>query len=317
MDPKNRTRKMLRRNYARLMRRLGGLISPMEPRRSARASSGGAWFEPLESRTLLSLTVLGANPVPPIVWAPITNGSTSSSISPSNGTEFGTAYQGATGIAETYTISDPGFDAALKIGSITLPKGFSLTTAPAATLSAGASTTMVVTMPTGNVGTFSGNVSFKSNDPVNNSSFAFAITGAVVALPIKITGANITLPTKQVAIANGSNSTSTGNGTNFGSVAQGTVPVDEIYTITNTSKNPIPFSVNPILPSGFTLVPSEIPEPTMLEPNASTTFEVALDTANIGTFTGILTISAPSSVVIPGNAFTFKITGIVTARRPI
>jgi len=105
----------------------------------------------------------------------IANGS--SSPSSANGTNFGLVAPNAAEIDETFTITDEG-DTALAVGSVTLPSGFTMVSAPAATVDAGGTTSFTIGLPSSVLGIFAGNVSVPTNALINNP-YLFAITGRV------------------------------------------------------------------------------------------------------------------------------------------
>jgi hypothetical protein len=102
----------------------------------------------------------------------------SSTTSTTNGTNLGTAAVGAAPLSATFTIVNAG-NASLTISNMTMPTGFTLFGAPASSVAAGGSTTFTVVLETSSPGTFSGNISFNTNDP-NNDPFTFAITGVII-----------------------------------------------------------------------------------------------------------------------------------------
>lgn len=97
-----------------------------------------------------------------------------------NGTDFGTTDVG-TPISRTFTINNLG-DAALTVGTPTLPLGFSLGSFPSPIVTAGSSTSFTVTLDALAAGTYSGEVSFVNNDGDENP-FNFTITGNVAQVP--------------------------------------------------------------------------------------------------------------------------------------
>jgi hypothetical protein len=100
---------------------------------------------------------------------------------------------GATRLAEpvsrTFTIRNIGSQTLDLTAPITLPDGFSLTAAPAATsLAPGASTTFTVRLDAAADGTFTGNITIPTNDP-EHAAFNFAITGTTIPVQIIDDGA--------------------------------------------------------------------------------------------------------------------------------
>jgi hypothetical protein len=71
----------------------------------------------------------------------------------------------------------------MTLGSVSVPAGFSLLGSPAASVAPGGSTSFTIGLGTANVGTFSGAVSFSTNDP-NNPNFNFAIAGTIATAAV-------------------------------------------------------------------------------------------------------------------------------------
>lgn len=97
--------------------------------------------------------------------------------SPSDATDFGTVPQGAAAVVSTFTIQNTG-NAALVLGVIKAPPGYTVVTRPPRSIAAGASATFTLRLNTRKSGTFAGLVSLSSNDP-QASQFSFAVTGIV------------------------------------------------------------------------------------------------------------------------------------------
>ena len=122
------------------------------------------------------------------VAAHITLSSAGSTIS--NGQQaaitFGSLQQGQSGAVVTFTVQNVG-QASLTLGTPSVPSGFVLATAPATAVAVGASTTFSIQLLSTVIGTYSGAVTFATNDP-SNPNFQFPITGTVVA-----SGSTVTL----------------------------------------------------------------------------------------------------------------------------
>jgi hypothetical protein len=96
-----------------------------------------------------------------------------------DGTDLGPATQGGAAVSRTFTVRNDG-TAALTLGAVTVPTGFTLTEGLSASLAAGASDTFTVGLDTATVGTKAGDISFTTNDSDENP-FNFRITGTVNA----------------------------------------------------------------------------------------------------------------------------------------
>ena len=105
----------------------------------------------------------------------ITDGDTTPSAA--DGTDFGSVTLGGPAASRTFTVRNDG-TAALTLGVVTVPTGFTLTESLSTTLAAGASDTFTVQLDTATLGTKSGDVSFTTNDSDENP-FNFTITGIV------------------------------------------------------------------------------------------------------------------------------------------
>jgi len=129
--------------------------------------------------SLYELEVYGGSGAPEITVlgnaVSITDGDATPSAA--DGTDFGSVTQGGPTASRTFTVRNDG-TAALTLGAVTVPTGFTLTEGLSTTLAAGASDTFTVRLDTATLGTKSGEVSFTTNDSDENP-FNFAITGIV------------------------------------------------------------------------------------------------------------------------------------------
>jgi Ca2+-binding RTX toxin-like protein len=117
----------------------------------------------------------------------VTSGSTEifdndSSPSPADGTNFGTVAQGSAAVDHIFRVTNNG-TAALTLGTVTLPSGFTLLEPLNTSIAPGGGTdTFTVRMSTATLGTFTGQISFSTNDGTANP-FNFSITGTVAPPP--------------------------------------------------------------------------------------------------------------------------------------
>ena len=126
-------------------------------------------------------TVAPAEPLAAVSFAGNSVADNSSATATANGTSFGiTAITGAP-VSHTFTITNNG-NAALRTSNLTVPQGFSVFAYPAAT-SPRARARLLQSFSTMAIGTFSGNVTFTTNDPLNNP-YSFAIAGTVLLFPL-------------------------------------------------------------------------------------------------------------------------------------
>lgn len=94
-------------------------------------------------------------------------------------TSFGTATEGGSTISRTFTVSNSG-DKDLAISAVTVPNGYTITTALPSTIAVAANAPLVIRLNTATPGTKYGPVSIVSDDP-DASKFEFFITGTVNA----------------------------------------------------------------------------------------------------------------------------------------
>ncbi len=107
-----------------------------------------------------------------------------------------------------------------------------------------------------------------------------------------------------VSIANGDATPSAGDDTDFGAVMEGDIPVNRVFTVRNEGLSTLTLGTVTV-PAGFMLWE---PLATTLEPGATDTFTVRLDTAFAGTRTGEISFSTNDT---DDNPFRFRITGTV------
>ncbi len=210
---------------------------------------------------------------------------------------MGRSRKGRPVVSHNFTPSNYG-TTALTIGTLSLPGGYTLVTAPATTINPSLSTTFTVSLSTSTPGTFTGNVSFINND-TTATPFSFGVTGFIIDPLAVVTGNGET-------ITKGSATPNTSNGTNFGSAIEEYPNVDQTFTIANNGNTAL--TVGTVkLPSGYILVSAPAAS---VSAGGSTTFTVGLTTKKIGAFTGNVTIPTNDPA---NNPFSFKITGSVIA----
>jgi hypothetical protein len=229
--------------------------------------------------------------------APTASVSVSGTSLTSGGTlAFGTTTAG-TPVTRTITVTNAG-NAVLTLSSLnpsSMPAGFTLVqNLQATSLNPGASTTFIVRLDATATGSFSGQVSFSTNDASANP-FTIQVTGAVTA------------PSAGLSVSG--TALNDGGTLAFGSTMAGT-SVTRTITVTNGGSAVLTLtSLNPSsMPAGYTLVQNL--QSTSLNPGASTTFIVRLDGTVAGSYSGqiSLTTNDPNH-----NPFTFQVTGTVTA----
>ncbi len=207
---------------------------------------------------------------------------------------LGTVNQGADGPTQTFTIRNDG-TAALTLGTVTVPVGFSLIDAPASGLAPGASTTFSVRLDTANKGTATGQVAFSNNDSDENP-FNFTVTGLVVipAAP------QITVLRGSTVLTNGA-----AGAIDFGSFMAGDTPPTRTFTVRNDGNATLTLDGLSV-PSGFSVIDGLV---SSLGPGASDSFTVQLN-SSVGAHAGNIAISSNDSTAA---TFTIPIAGSVSA----
>lgn len=99
-------------------------------------------------------------------------------IADGSSVSFGTTSVGNP-LTKIYSIENTG-DSDLTIGTVTVPSGFSVTTAPAATVTSGSSTSLAVRLDATTAGVYAGGLSFATNDTDENP-FNLILSGTVSA----------------------------------------------------------------------------------------------------------------------------------------
>lgn len=217
----------------------------------------------------------------------------------SGSVNLGSGNVGST-ISKTFTVQNTG-NAALTLGTVSVPTGFTLTQAPAASVAAGGSTSFIVSLNTATAGTFSGAISFTNNDADENP-FDFSVSGTV----------NTTTPTAapEITVLDGSTVLVDGSSTvTFPSVAVGGTSTKTL-TIRNDGTANLTLS-QLVLPTKYSIVSG--PGQTTLAPGASTTITLGLNTSLAGTFSGAMALVNNDADEGP---FNFNVTGTVTVQTP-
>jgi uncharacterized delta-60 repeat protein len=237
--------------------------------------------------TTAEITVLGGG-------VPITNGDTSPSTA--DGTDFGLVVQNEPAVSRTFTVRNDG-DASLTLGTMTVSEGYTVAEGLSASLAPGESDTFTVQLETATIGIKSGEISLSNSDGDENP-FHFAITGTVLA------PADITVLGNGIVIVDGDTSPDPGDGTDFGSVLQGSPGVGRTFTVRNDGA--VTLTLGEVsLPTGFSQTEGLSAS---LGPGASDAFTIHLDAASVGVKTGDISITTNDP---DENPFTFEITGTV------
>ena len=161
------------------------------------------------------------------------------------------------------------------------------------------------TYTTGQLSIGSHDLTATATDAAGNTS---AASQTVITVNATATPAEITVLGNGVSIADGDTTPSTGEGTDFGSVAQNSAAVVRTFTVRNDGGSTLTLGT-PTLPAGFSLVASD-PLVSSLAPGASDTFQVQMSTTSAGTESGQISFSNNDSNESP---FNFSITGTVNS----
>jgi Ca2+-binding RTX toxin-like protein len=210
-------------------------------------------------------------------------------------------------VERTFTVTNDG-SKVLTLSGLKLPKGFKLAPGEslAPSLAPGQSDTFKVVLDTKKVGTFSGVISFRTND-ADEALYDFAISAKVVEPEIDVLG-------NGVSIKDGSKKALANNHTQFDSgIGFADAPQVRTFTVTNAvGAADLTISSATLVGSGFTLLTDLTG--VVLQGGESATFDVAIDTAIAGTRSATIQIvnnDANESV------YDFVVTGTVGPRNVV
>lgn len=217
-----------------------------------------------------------------------------------NGTDFGHPVAGNP-VSRTFTVLNSG-TADLNLGTLTVPSGYQVVSAPSSPVTAGGSTTFTIACQASSAGSYAGSLSLANNDGDENP-YAFALSCNVSAAPAP----DIEIRGNGVAISSGDASPSPSDHTDFGSAVAGT-PVSRSFTILNTGTSSLGLS-GLTVPAGFST--SAAPA-SPIPAGGSTSFTVSCDATNPGTYTGEVSLANtdPDPAESP---YTFIIRCVVSA----
>ncbi|MCU0417772.1 MAG: choice-of-anchor D domain-containing protein [Cytophagaceae bacterium] len=143
---------------------------------------------------------------------------------------FGSRTIGSSSAAVTFTVENIG-TADLTVGTVSLgglhPGDFSVTQVTTGTVTGGSSTTFTITFTPSVSGSRSATVSIVNTDS-NENPYTFTLTGS---------GSTNTTP--PISVSQGGTVINSGGSFNFGTQQQNVPSTSQVFTITNTSANPI------------------------------------------------------------------------------
>ncbi|MEZ5302960.1 MAG: choice-of-anchor D domain-containing protein [Verrucomicrobiales bacterium] len=221
-----------------------------------------------------------------------------------DGTAFGSWDASAGSLTRTFEIENTG-TASLDIDSIAVAgnsTAFSITGAPSA-VGVGQKQTFSVKFNPGNYGDFLSTVTIQNND-ANEDPFTFDVSGIGRGSGIVLQGG----AAQTQLILNGDDTPSATQGTDFGTVVAGSAPISMTFKITNLGNEDLVFTSITENANAFSITSAPAPL-SRLAPNASTTFNVVLDTSVAGTKYGTVIIATndPNDGV-----FAFDVTAVAT-----
>lgn len=212
--------------------------------------------------------------------------------------DFGATSQGTT-LQQTFTINSTG-TLPLSLRSLTLPDGFSLVggfpNSVAATNNPDSpqAQTFTVQLDASTVGTFTGDLSFRTNDS-NNDPYNFAITGVVDPTEkLQVFSPDLVFIADDTGIFQ------------FGTTTKND-PITIAFTLKNTDSSAFNLS-DFMLPDGFSLVGDF---PATIAPNSDITFTVKLDALAQGDYTGELSFLT-SDTSLTDSIYNFSLGGNVS-----
>ncbi len=246
--------------------------------------------------------VVRGRPISAANYVNIVDGDTSPTSA--DGTAFGSWDASAGSLTRTFEIENTG-TAQIVIDSITVAgnsTAFSISGAPTA-VGVGQKQTFSVKFNPASYGDFLSTVTIQNND-ANEDPFTFDVSATGRGSGIVVQGGT----SQTQLILNGDDTPSTTQGTDFGTVVAGSAPVTKTFKITNTGNEDLVFTSITENANAFSITsaPAALSH---LAPNASTTFNVVLDTSVAGTKYGTVVIvtNDPNDGV-----FAFDVTAVAT-----
>jgi hypothetical protein len=198
---------------------------------------------------------------------------------------FGNVRQGATGATRTFTVTNTG-NSTLTLGSVALPKGYTLVNPLSSSLGAGKSDTFAVRVVTSSVGSRNGQIRFSNNDS-NENPFVISVSGSVVRAPAPRVG--------KMVLMRGAKKVSNGATLNFGSVVAGRPAKSITITIRNSGKGKL--SVGTVrAPAGFSIAKAP---PKTLAPGKSAALTIRMAAKGVGAKSGTIRVG-PMSLNVHG-----------------
>ena len=216
--------------------------------------------------------------------------------------DIGTFLNGSTSTKE-FTIENVDSTYDLKVDGFTSSSSkFTISSSPSS-IAASSTDPFEITVDTSADGTFSGTISFYTNDD-SEATFDFPITTTISA----------TLPEIEVQDDDSNVLTDNNSSIDFGDITTGDADVSKTFTIYNTGTSNLTvssISVTTDTGSAFTIDDSSFTSPIVSSSND--TFIITLTTGTTGDYTETITIANDDS---DENPFTFTITGTILETTP-
>lgn len=228
-------------------------------------------------------------------------------ITPSttDGTDFGSVDAGIGSVSKIFRVFNRGNTNMLWNGVTEDGAAFSVTSQPAvgSNISAGNSVNFTILFAPTSAGTKLATVAVGTTDPVN-PVYTFDITGVANGTALMTVQGPVSGPPGLFApVTNGATVTSTGNGTDFGSVSASSGSVTHTFQITNTGSSQL--SITGITETSEHFSVSNVP--TVVGVNQTQTFDVIFNPTSIGSKSTTITINTNAG----GDAsYTFKVVGL-------
>ncbi len=223
-----------------------------------------------------------------------------------DGTNIGSTDAVSGTVSQTFVIQNLNSgNSALVINSITMsganPGDFTVTTAPASSISIGGATTFVLTFDPGAVGVRNAIVNINSNDS-DESPYTFAVTGTGTDPEIDVIGNGF-------SIVDGDVTASLADFTHFGSVEVTAGTMTHTFTINNMPSATAPLTINSIVISGANAGDFTVSGPvsSTLAIGGSTTFSITFNPSATGVRSATVTINNNDS---NETAYDFSIVGV-------
>jgi hypothetical protein len=221
---------------------------------------------------------------------------------PGTGTDFGSIAVNGGIASHLFTIENRG-SAPLTLGAVTVlgSNQFTVTQAPAGTVSPGGSTTMVVSFNPSSSGLKTATISIASNDG-DEDPYTFVVQGT----GILDTGAEIAVLGNGYAINDSDTSPWAGDGSDYGNLTSGQ-SVTHVFTIENQGSEPLILGQITVAGgSGFTV--TQQPQ-AVVDPGQSTTFALRFNPTTPGAQTATVSIASND---IDEDPFTFQVQGYLS-----